>query len=360
MSKKPKIFTFKKQLLGILLVVICFIPTIWILSSGGDSVDWTHFYSFVCNMQAPGYILLAVLCVALSVFCESAGLFYILRKLKAPTGLSSSVVYATSDIYFSAITPSATGGQPASAYYMIKNKVSASGATVALLLNITIYVFSLLLLGGIAFALKPQLILGAALNVRILFFTSILFNFILLLACILFMVFPGPSRVIGHFVIVLLSALHIIKDREKSENSFKVYLNEYRDAFRAVVRHPLMLPVVLLTNVMQRIFIYLVPFFVFLAIEGDASVFDVLTSQALVTVGVNSVPIPGAVGVSEYLFLTITASFLKTGVKKSATLLTRLISHYFCFLLCGVYTFIYHCSHVVKKRQKKENDHEHK
>ncbi|MFR2128888.1 MAG: hypothetical protein ACLS4M_06675 [Eubacterium ventriosum] len=33
------------------------------------------------------------------------------------------LVYSSSDIYFSAITPSATGGQPASAYFMMKDKV---------------------------------------------------------------------------------------------------------------------------------------------------------------------------------------------------------------------------------------------
>lgn len=355
MSKKPKLLSFRKQLLGILLMLICLIPAFLILSTGSDSVNWLHFYEFLSRMKRPFFLVAAMLCVVFSVFCESFGLFYILRKLKTSAKLSSSLVYATSDIYFSAITPSATGGQPASAYYMVKNKISASNATVALLLNITLYIFSLLLLGGIAFALQPQIILQADIKIRILFFSAIILNILLLFTCLLFMVFPGLSRAIGRCVIVLLCFLHILKDREKSEAAFETYLTEYKDAFRTVIRYPSVLLMTLCTNVLQRISVFLVPFFVFLAIEGEASLVDVLTSQALVAVASNSVPIPGAVGVSEYLFLSITASLLLSPVRKSATLLCRLLSHYFCFLICGIYTFAYHCSHIVKKHKKKEN-----
>ena len=199
------------------------------------------------------------------------------------------------------------------------------------------------------------MILSADIKIRVLFFGAMVVNIFLLLACLLFMVFPGPSRVIGHSVIALLSFLHILKDREKSENAFKTYLSEYKDAFRAVIRYPSVFLVTLCTNILQRIGVFLVPFFVFIAIEGEASLFDVLTSQALVTVASNSVPIPGAVGISEYLFLSITASLMLTPARKSATLLCLLMSHYFCFLICGIYTFAFHCSHIVKKHKKKEN-----
>lgn len=357
MSKKPKLLTMKKQLFGILLVFLCLILTVVILSSGSDSIDWPHFYQFLRNMKKPLFIIPAFLCVCVSVACESAGLCLILHKLKSPVSFSSSIVYASSDIYFSAITPSATGGQPASAYYMVKNKISLSNATVALLLNITLYIFSLLLLGGIAFALQPELILCANVKVRFLFFTAIALNLALFFACILFMVFPKPSRVIGHVTIRILSRFHIIKDREKAKNAFDIYLSEYRAAFKTAVRYPFALLTVLLTNILQRISIFLVPFFVFLAIEGNAPLWDTLISQALVALSANSIPIPGAVGVSEYLFFSLTAPLLPRHLKKFATLLTRLISHYFCFLMCGVYTFGYHCSHVVKRNKKKEEHH---
>ncbi len=63
------------------------------------------------------------------------------------TGFWPSIIYSTSDIYFSAITPSAAGGQPASAFYMVRDGMPVSVATSALLLNIVCYTASLDIIG---------------------------------------------------------------------------------------------------------------------------------------------------------------------------------------------------------------------
>ena len=55
-----------------------------------------------------------------------------------------ALVYSTSDIYFSAITPSATGGQPASAYFMMNDKIPGAVTTIVLLVNLTLYTTSII------------------------------------------------------------------------------------------------------------------------------------------------------------------------------------------------------------------------
>ena len=50
--------------------------------------------------------------------------------------LYSSLAYSTADTYYSAITPSASGGQPASAYYMVKDEVSAGASGFSLIFNL--------------------------------------------------------------------------------------------------------------------------------------------------------------------------------------------------------------------------------
>ena len=52
---------------------------------------------------------------------EALSLHLILKKLGHKGKFTSSVAYSTSDLYYSAITPSASGGQPASAYYMMRD-----------------------------------------------------------------------------------------------------------------------------------------------------------------------------------------------------------------------------------------------
>ena len=52
--------------------------------------------------------------------------------------LKKGVFYALVEFYFSGITPSSTGGQPAELYYMTKDKIPVRTSTIALILT-TIY-----------------------------------------------------------------------------------------------------------------------------------------------------------------------------------------------------------------------------
>ncbi len=54
-------------------------------------------------------------CLALSFF-EGEALREIVFHMGYPTKHKDAFVYSAADIYFSAITPSASGGQPASAF----------------------------------------------------------------------------------------------------------------------------------------------------------------------------------------------------------------------------------------------------
>ena len=53
---------------------------------------------------------------------EGEALREIVFHMGYPTKHKDAFVYSAADIYFSAITPSASGGQPASAFFMIKTE----------------------------------------------------------------------------------------------------------------------------------------------------------------------------------------------------------------------------------------------
>ncbi len=361
MNKKPKVMNGKKQLFSILFVLLLMILTVVFINSGGDAISFKQFGQLMGKMKHPLFLIPAILCVPLAMLSEAFGLRYILKKLGYTPNMRHSVAYASADIYFSAITPSATGGQPASAYYMTQKKIPASIATVTLLLNIAQYTLALLVLGVIGFCIAPETILGAGFTVRFLFFFGFAFNFFFMLACIACMVFPSPCRVIGTLGIKLLHKLHILKDREKSEASFARYLEEYREGFKVILRYPSIWLVTLLTNLTQRLFMALVAVFLLLA-DGHFGfhIALLLASQFLVSVAANSVPIPGAAGVSEYLYLSVFATVIPSqSIQKAFALLCRGITHYFNFILCGILTLCFHVfviKHKRKERKKRQKE----
>ncbi len=344
--EKPKIFDLKKQILSIALVFILLIMTVIILNSGEQSVTWAQFFGYISHLKAPIYLLAAFTCVAMSICSEACSLSYMLFKLGFRQPFRYSAVYAASDIYFSAITPSATGGQPASAFYMTKTDVSASAATATLILNVFQYTLSLLIWSIFGFIMCPGIFGQAKFTVQILLTAAVIFNVFFLALCLCCVMFPGPVRVMGNLGIALLSRLHIFKNRSQKEAAFAAYLNDYRQTSKTLLKYPSVWFVSLLFNLLQRGFMYLVPVMVYMASGGNGTkIAEVLGKQSLVALGSNSVPIPGASGVSEYLF----SSVFREMFSNPALLLTRLISHYTCFIACGVFTLAFHM-HLFRRR----------
>ena len=71
--------------------------------------------------------------------------FFLALISGAILGAINGMTYGGADVYFSAITPSATGGQPASAYFMIKDGIAPSMVAVMLLINLVMYTAALLI-----------------------------------------------------------------------------------------------------------------------------------------------------------------------------------------------------------------------
>lgn len=80
------------------------------------------------------------------------------RHFGYKTSAIDGAVYGGADVYFSAITPSASGGQPASAYFMIRDGIPGYAATVALLINLVMYTLSLLTIGILCMFFKYPLL----------------------------------------------------------------------------------------------------------------------------------------------------------------------------------------------------------
>ena len=88
-------------------------------------------------------------------------------------------------------------------------------------------------------------------------------------------------------------------------------------------------------------------------VEGNIKrAFDVFSAQGYVVLGSNSVPIPGAVGAADYLFIDGFGGILKDPV--SIELLSRGISFYCCIIICGIITLGIYCTKAWKGMKQKK------
>lgn len=279
----------------------------------------------------------------LFIFFEGEALHVLVKQIGYKQNRLNTFVYSSADIYFSAVTPSATGGQPASAYYMHEDGIPVSKASAVLSYNIVMYTASLIFMTVVTFLLRFNLFLSLEFWPKLFVVAGVVIQSIIFVGFILLMLNEKAVLAICRFFISVLCKLRIKKNKEamitkisESVKKFRLTVNIIGKSRRTAVK-------VFALNLLQRISILGISVFIFFGagIEG-ASVIDVFALQALCLIGANSVPIPGAVGVSEWLYLSAFSSLMSSTTLMSAMMATRGVSYYICFILAGVVTLIRH------------------
>lgn len=342
----------KKQLINIafLLVLIGVTFTVIFVSQDININDIGNFL-YNCN---PWYIVGAFGCLVGYVVFEAISLHIIANKLKHKTKFTSSLAYASSDLYYSAITPSASGGQPASAFYMMRDGMSGGTAGFTVLLNIIAYTVATILVGLFGLIACPGMFgqIGHWFA-QTLVIVGFVIQFALLAVLLLCLFRARVILAIGNWGISVLSKLHIVKKTDKWRGKLEGMVTKYKSCRTAIKKHPMLFVNALLLNIAQRVSQTLIPCFVIMASplfgQVDVSFLELFCMQAYVLIGYNSIPLPGGMGVYEYLYPNIFGiGFPDMTFVLSAMMVSRLISFYVCMVITGLYTLTYHAIGIKK------------
>ena len=116
---------------------------------------------------------------------------------------------------------------------------------------------------------------------------------------------------------------------------------EYRQCARLMAKQRKVFVKVYFFNLLQRLSQITVTLLVHLAIGGSASLAaDIWFTQSFVTVGTYSVPIPGGMGVADYLLIDGFRTFFDEATAVNLELISRGMSFYFCMLVSAVTVFL--------------------
>ena len=341
----------RKKLAWVFIFILVAAASVWAVANQSDDFTVTNFIKYISN-ASPIYMMSAVLCMIGYICFEGCALLYLARSFGYNVSFRRTIVYSASDIYVSAITPSASGGQPAAAYFMFKDGIPVAVSSVILFLNISVYAVTILTLNILALIIRPEIFFGFDGIYRLL----ILFGFFTQTAIVAFFIivikFERLVEWACSLVISILCKIRLVKNREKAEERINQSLDEYRTCAKMLANKKGILPPVLLFNFLQRMSLISVIMFTYLATHGGdwSKALDVWFTQTHVFLGANSIPIPGAVGVTDALILNgfrhITNSLAEF------ELLGRSISFYCCVLICGIIMFAAYIN--VKRRDLKK------
>lgn len=241
--------------------------------------------------------------------CEAACSRTILGALGHRISTRRSLGYSAVGFYFSSVTPSSTGGQPAQVLAMGRHGIPLSHGTLDMLLVTICYQTVTLLFALAAWLFLPDVAtrLGAGLLTLLL--------------------------VGGGLTLVLTLGMTLFLLRPPKGESFQ----GYRAAATLLKQRPGLLPKLLGLTALQMLCLYLVPYVVYLGfgLSGRSAV-ELVGTQALLSLATGCLPLPGAVGAAEGAFLRGFEVFFPAGLITPAVLVSRGLSFYLPLLITGL------------------------
>ena len=312
----------------------------------------------------PIWLLPGVGAMALFFVCEGANIGRSLRLVGHNISRTDEIRYAMAGFFFSSITPSASGGQPMQLYFMHKDRLPLSHSSLALLTELTSFqaAAATLALAGLVCQRGSVLAAGSGMGASAgastaagagsglaaaggILTTAVLAAGILISAAVLvfllFMIFsPSAAR-------IAISPVLWLTDKINPQNAATVRIRllrgicEYRRASLYITKNPCAIAKIFLTSVIQLLACFSITFCVCrsLGISG-LSWANITLCQAALYVAVSTLPLPGAVGVTEGGFAVIFASLIPPELMGVAIILSRFISFALPLVASGIGTLL--------------------
>lgn len=328
--------TKKKALFNVSFLLVVFGLTVYGVFHGEDLGAMAEaIRSAQIKWLIPGVCL-----VVFFIWGESIIIWYMMRSFGIRLKKRICFLFSSVGFFFSCITPSASGGQPMQIYYMKKEKIPIPVSTVILMVVTITYKLVLVVIGlgilifGRGFlhryleGILPVYYLGLALNVF----------------CVAFMTILVFHPVMAEDMLLkgmdLLERMRLMKKKEARRQKLKDSMEVYRETAAYLKEHKKVLFHVIVLTFLQRIALFSVTWFVYLAFRMHGTSFlNVILLQAVISVAVDMLPLPGGMGISETLFLNIFATVFP-GVLLPAMVLSRGLGYYSQLLISALFTVV--------------------
>ena len=320
-----------------ILFLLMMVFSIWAVVSRSESFSPSLLRETLRNADVK-WLVAAVLGMVCNILFEGLALDILVKTLTKKEGekpiRSHGILYSAADIYFSAITPSASAGQPASAYFMSRDGIPVAESAVILVLNMLFYIGALAIVGVLGFALAPSIYYGLDTLAQ----TLVMIGFIILLGlCLVFVLILKKEQWIKKVAVKLVhlgKKLHLIRDVDGRIQKIESAIEQYKNCADLIFKNKPAMVVAFLLNLLQRLSLVSTTVLVYLAFGGSmANLPEVTAVSCLVLVGVYSLPVPGGMGVADFLLLSGLCQIEDIASTANLALFSRGISFYSCIAL---------------------------
>lgn len=315
----------KKQILNIVLLIG--ITGLVLFFSLKDQFQEILYQILHLNLF---WLITAFFLIFLYWIFRAISLYTVIQKFKPSYTFASSFRLTLVTQFFNAVTPFATGGQPFQVYSLKKDGISITSGTNIIMQNFIVYQVALVLLGILAVLynsifhvfkeatiLKHLVTLGFMINTLV-----VVFLFLIAFA-------KKMNRLILKYAILLLSKLHLVRDKEQKLKEWNTYIETFHTGAKRLLADKKMFTFTVLANFISLLCLYLVPLALLYGMgHYEINVMNCLASSAYTMLMGSFVPIPGGTGGLEYGYTKFFGNFVKGPILNASMLLWRGITYY--------------------------------
>ncbi len=285
---------------------------------------------------------------------ESWVIYYMLGLFGQKTRFCRCLKYSFIGFFFSYITPSSSGGQPAQMYYMKKDGIKIGFSTLIMLVITVAYKSVLVILGGVFLIFNFDYVRLHMGGVGWLLTLGFFLNaaFIAALAFIFFK--PSWARKMGIRLVNFLTGRKLVKPKNNEKYVSKItrICDTYTMGTSYIKENLHTVLNVFIITVVQRLSLFAVTWAVYKSYGlSGASLAEIVCLQVMVAVSVEMLPLPGAAGITEGCFVFVFDKIFGSGFVKPALLLSRGLTFYAVLIVGGIVTL---AAHILVVRSDKK------
>lgn len=304
-----------------------------VLILGAKNGDILPALDALATAQRPW--LLCALCSSLIfILFETLTLHVFFRFQRVPIRFSTSLLTTLIGVFYSNVTPAATGGQPMQLVCLNKRHVPSGISASALTFKFFCFQAALLGLGAVMWALHPHLVQAHIGAERWLIYIGFAINALAVLGVLMLAINRRLVEKIAGALLKLLTRLRILRHPEKAQQKLDRLLSDFHASVSMIRRHPLQLLCLMLLSCMQVLGLMSVIYCVYRAVGLNAMPYaSLLTLQLLLFIGAAFTPLPGSSGAQEGGFYLIFRTVFPGEKLLGALLLWRFFTYYLTLIL---------------------------
>ena len=316
----------KKMVLSCVFFILLIALTLYVIFS---NYDINTIYNNMLLVK-PIYLVGCLLLVCLYFIFQGIYMKYILHALDVETTLKKCTFYSVIEFFFSAITPSSTGGQPVQMYYMSKDKIPMRKSLIVLILNTIIFKLYLIVGGILILIFRPDYIFESRLLIQIFFYLGILIDALVILGCYMLMY---HKKIIKQAATIFYKLKKLILKKDYDSNRLDELLSKYVNEAKFINSHVKEIVISVILTFIQRTLMFSILYMLYRSFGfKEYTYLEILLLQIFVQISIEGLILPGGVGASEYVS-THMYNVIFGSLSISGMILTRTLSFYIPLLV---------------------------